>query len=114
MTTRLMQGMVAIAIVFTGPPAWAGQDQDAIRALLIETSKVTSEFSRTRDTQSVLNMDEPKNRDILLFSTFTKRRVSQSYIARKGGRGLRLGIMVSGMSIRLSLIVTRCQESFPS
>ncbi len=56
MTTRLVQGMIAITLAFTGPPAWAGQDEDAIHALLIETSKVTSEFSRTRDTQSVLNM----------------------------------------------------------
>jgi ketosteroid isomerase-like protein len=56
MKTRLIQGVVMVALVFAGSPAWAGQDEDAIRTLLVETAKVTAEFSRTRDVQSVLKM----------------------------------------------------------
>ncbi len=47
---------VTIALpVFAGSVAFAGQDEEAIQALLIESAKATSEFSRTRDAQSVLN-----------------------------------------------------------
>jgi ketosteroid isomerase-like protein len=56
MKTRLALGVVVIACICSETPAWAGPDEDAIRTLLIETAKVTAEFSRTRDHQSVLKM----------------------------------------------------------
>lgn len=38
---------------------WAGEDEDAITVLLLDSAKVTADFSRTRDAQSVLKMYSP-------------------------------------------------------
>jgi ketosteroid isomerase-like protein len=55
MMTRLALVVAIVALpAFAGSLALAGQDEEAIQALLIESAKATSEFSRTRDAQSVL------------------------------------------------------------
>ena len=53
--------VVILAVVLTGiaPSVRAGQDEDAITALLLDAAKVTADFSRTRDAQSVLKMYAP-------------------------------------------------------
>jgi len=45
--------MVLGSLLMAGS-AWAANDEEAIRALLIDTAKATSEFSRTRDVQLVM------------------------------------------------------------
>jgi len=45
---------VLCALFAAASTSWAGQDEDLIQALLIETAKATSDYSRTRDKQSVL------------------------------------------------------------
>ena len=53
--TRPAISVLMIALqVFAGSVVLAGQDEDAVQALLIDAVKATSEFSRTRDPQSVL------------------------------------------------------------
>lgn len=53
--TRPAISVLMIALqVFAGSVVLAGQDEDAVQALLIDAAKATSEFSRTRDPQSVL------------------------------------------------------------
>jgi len=41
-------------LMLVGSTAWAADDEAAIRALLIDAAKTTSEFSRTRDSASIL------------------------------------------------------------
>lgn len=48
--------VVALTLVFAVSPAWAGPDEDAIRAHLVDTAAVTADFSRTRHPQAVLKM----------------------------------------------------------
>lgn len=43
-----------LLVLLLGAPARAADDDAAIRALLIDTARATSEFSRTRDANAVL------------------------------------------------------------
>ncbi|HSB44151.1 MAG TPA: nuclear transport factor 2 family protein [Nitrospira sp.] len=54
MTRPAISAMIIALQVFAGSVVLAGQDEDAVQALLIDSAKATSEFSRTRDPQSVL------------------------------------------------------------
>lgn len=53
-----MRLVIAAILLVSGAagtaPALAGQDEEAIQTLLIETAKSTAEYSRTRDPDSVL------------------------------------------------------------
>ncbi|HSB46284.1 MAG TPA: DUF4440 domain-containing protein [Nitrospira sp.] len=54
MTRPAISVLMITLQVFAGSVVLAGQDEDAVQALLIGAAKATSEFSRTRDPQSVL------------------------------------------------------------
>ncbi len=56
MTRVAVRSLVVLVLGLGCASAWAGQDEEAIQAVIIESARATSEFSRTRDTQSVLSM----------------------------------------------------------
>ncbi|MDO9118802.1 MAG: nuclear transport factor 2 family protein [Nitrospira sp.] len=50
----MKRAVCSVLLMLIGSTAWAADDEAAIRALLIDTAKTTSEFSRTRDSTAVL------------------------------------------------------------
>ncbi len=56
---KKMMPVLAALILGTAPCLWAGQDEEAVTALLLEAAKVTADYSTTRDAESVLKMYAP-------------------------------------------------------
>lgn len=54
MTRPAISALIIALQVFAVSAVLAGQDEDAVQALLIDSAKATSEFSHTRDPQLVL------------------------------------------------------------